>query len=88
MSEWGVFIALGIILSFLIAMITPIIKLNTVIVKLTESMDTLKSALSDLTTNNSKSHDKLWKRIDEHDDQIGDHEARIQVMEKNRGDKR
>ena len=62
----------------LIVVVKPIINLNTNITALTSSVDQLKDILSDLkerVTNHGKEIDEIRKTI-------GDHEARIRVLEK------
>lgn len=69
--------ALGLI-GALIVVVKPIISLNTNITALKSSVDQLKDILADLkerVTNHGK-------EIDEIRETIGDHEARIRVLEK------
>lgn len=52
---------------------------NTDAVKaLTERMDKQES-------NNDKDHNEMWDKIEEHDDAIGDHETRLQLLEHKEG---
>lgn len=62
----------------LIVVVKPIINLNTNITALKSSVDQLKDILSDLKERVANH----GKEIDEIRETIGDHEARIRVLEK------
>ena len=82
MNEWLVFITLGEILVFFVAIITPMLKLNTTIVKLNDAIDRLDKAFDSLSDKNDESHNRMWKKIDHHEEVIQDHERRLVVFEK------
>lgn len=65
-----------------IAIIKPILKLNTTIVNLIDSIDSLRSDYSETVKKNSDSHRKIWEHNGIQDKTINDHEIRIQILEK------
>lgn len=81
MTEWGV---VGVIIALVglgAAIIKPIISLNTAITKLTMAVNELQKDIADITTRNTSSHDRLWKKNGEQDATLDDHEHRITVLE-------
>ena len=87
MTEWSVFGTLVAIVGFVITVVTPIIKLNTSIVKLTQIVDTMAKDLSDLTTRNAATHERIFQKLESHDHVIAEHETRIRVLENKDGNK-
>lgn len=82
MTEWGVVLVIVTLLGFASGIITPLIKLNTAIVKLIDSVNTLDKSLGDLIESNTRTHKRLWDKLDEHDDTLNNHETRLTVIEK------
>jgi len=81
MTEWTVVtvvIALG---GFLLAVVRPLITLNTVITRLTAIVDSLGKSLDTLAGKNAEAHGRLWDKLSEHDGKISDHEKRLYKME-------
>lgn len=81
MNEWevvGVMIAL---ISFVTAIVAPIIKLNTTITKLTVIVDSLSNAQKKLDTDAATEHAKLWNSIGKQDEELHDHDKRITKLE-------
>lgn len=71
-----------------VAIITPIIKLNTNIVRLTDAVDGLNKAHSKMDKDNDAAHKQLHERInhrkkenEELDERVSDHERRIGILE-------
>lgn len=81
MTEWGVVTVLIAIVGLIITVVTPLLKLNGSIVQLTTVVDSLKQQLSTMETNNSNSHDRIWSELDEHQQEINDHDRRIIKLE-------
>lgn len=81
MTEWGVVLVIVTLLGFVSGIIAPLIKLNTAIVKLIDSVEALDKSLGDLTKSNTRTHKRIWDKLDEHDDKINDHETRLQLFE-------
>lgn len=82
MTEWGVVVVIITLLGFISGIVTPLLKLNTSIVKLLNSVDALDKSLGNLIESNARTHKRLWDRLDEHDDTLNKHETRLAVIEK------
>ena len=81
MTEWGVvtvIIALG---GFVLAIVAPVIKLNTTITRLTTIVDRLQKSQDDASIKNTESHRRLWEHNATQDKQLTDHERRITAVE-------
>lgn len=70
------------------AIVVPILKLNSNIVKLTDAVNGLKEANGKLEAANTEEHKKLHERINHRkkenedlDDRVADHERRIGILE-------
>ena len=70
------------------AIVVPILKLNSNIVKLTDAVNGLKEENGKLEESNTEEHKKLHERInhrkkenEELDDRVTDHENRISILE-------
>ena len=70
-----------------VSIITPIIKLNTTITKLTTVVERLGGDVADLTARNTKTHDRIFATLDKHNDQLIDHDKRITILEDIRHDR-
>ena len=82
MTEWGVVGVIIALVGFGITVIKPIINLNTTIVKLTQIVETLGADVAELTSRNSKSHDRIFETLGRHETKLNDHETRLTVLEK------
>lgn len=81
MNQWDVLLAVGEILAFCLMVIPPIVKLNTVITKLSVTVETVQNRFKEQIDKNAKSHDKIWDKEKEQDKQLADHERRIFLLE-------
>ena len=81
MNEWTVVTVLVTVAGLLMAFLTPLLKLNSSIVRLNASVDTLTEEVEKSAAKNDQSHDRLWKKIAEQDATLGNHEQRITVLE-------
>lgn len=81
MTEWEVFGVIVALLSFSVAIGTPIIKLNTSITRLIDRLENLDEGLESLEEKNHKSHERIWKHNEGQDSQLKDHEKRIIILE-------
>lgn len=81
MTEWGVVLVIVTLLGFVSGIVTPLIKLNTAIVKLIDSVDALDKSLGDVIESNTRTHKRMWDKLDEHSDKINDHETRLVLVE-------
>lgn len=78
---WEIFLGIGALLSFIIAVTGPMMKLNTSITKLNDSVDVLKTAIERIEDDNEKNRKKIWEHNDSQDDKIENHEQRITKIE-------
>ena len=78
MTEWGVFLVIAAVASFLAGVITPITKLTQSITKLTVVVENL---VRDMEAQRGSTK-RLWAHNDEQDEKLHDHETRIQILEK------
>ena len=85
MTEWNVVGVLIALFGFGAAVITPILKLNSTIIRLSVTLDTLSSELEKQAEKNSKSQARLWEHEEKQDQQLEEHEHRIYALE---GDKK
>ena len=88
MTEWGVFGVVVALVGFAVAIITPILKLNTNITRLTVTMEHLvkemggqSKEMKEIREKNHKSHERLWDKNEQQDKALENHETRIKVLE-------
>ena len=88
MNEWGVIGVIVTLVGLAVAIIKPIVQLNTNIVRLTDAVDGQKKAHTKIEEDNEKEHKQLHERInhrkkenEELDDRVTDHENRISILE-------
>lgn len=88
MNEWGVVGVIVTLVGLAVAIIKPIVQLNTNIVRLTDAVDGLKKAHTKIEEDNEKEHKQLHERIDHRKkeneglgDLVADHERRIGILE-------
>lgn len=88
MNEWGVVGVIVTLIGLAVAIIKPIVQLNTNIVKLTDAVDGLKKANGKLEETNAEEHKQLHERINHRkkenealDNRVSDHENRISILE-------
>jgi hypothetical protein len=79
--SWEIFLGIGALLSFIISVSGPMLKLNTSITKLNSSVDVLKAAIDKIEDDNEKNFKELWEHNDEQDDTIADNTKRINNIE-------
>lgn len=85
--EWEIVGVIVVLIGLLGAIISPILKLNTSITKLTVVVDRLAKDTCSLTDDNKKAHDKLWGKNDEQDETLNRHETEIIVLKERTGTK-
>lgn len=88
MNEWGVVLVIISLVGVGSAIITPILKLNTTMVKLTASVDNLnkdivdiKKDMGEFVNGNHNSHVRIHERIDDCGEMLKKHESRINDLE-------
>jgi septal ring factor EnvC (AmiA/AmiB activator) len=78
---WEIFLGIGALISFVIAITGPMLKLNTSITKLNSSVDVLKEAIDKIDEDNEKSHKRIWEHNDKQDKLISENTQRIVGLE-------
>jgi len=78
---WEIFLGIGSLLSFLVVVTGPLMKLNTNITKLGHAVDTLQSSITRLEQENDKSHKRIWEHSEVQDAKIAEHETRLNNFE-------
>ncbi len=81
MNEWTVVTVLVTMAGLLISVVTPLLKLNSTITRLNASVDSLTGEMEKYSAKNDQSHDRLWRKNEEQDTMLDDHEHRITVLE-------
>lgn len=81
MTQWNVVLVLISILGLVTAITAPIVKLNTNITKLTVTISSIDEKMRSFDKDNSKSHDRLWRQLEEGKTTVTDHEKRITIIE-------
>lgn len=79
--EWTVVTVLIALVGLGAAVMRPMISLNSTIVKLTGAVEALQKNIEELTSRNSKSHDRIFLALDGHGEILQDHEKRITLIE-------
>ena len=82
MNEWGVVVVIIALAGLLTTIIKPVVSLTRSITSLDDSVKTLKEAIDRNQQENKDDHKNIWKKEDEQDTRIGNHEDRIQSLEK------
>ncbi len=83
--EWTVVVVLIALVGLVVSVLTPAIRLNTSVTKLSTLVDSLNAKLSTMESNNTDTHRRIWKELDEYKSVLSAHETRLTVLEK-RGD--
>jgi len=92
MTEWGVFGVIAAIVALFLTVGTPIMKLNSTMVRLTEAVTRLEKEQSrtrkeleeDLQKHiakNTESHTRIWAHNKQQDAELKDHGTRITQLE-------
>lgn len=88
MNEWEMVRTLAELIALGTAIVVPILKLNSNIVKLTDAVNGQKEANSKMEKDNEEEHKQLHERINHRkkenealDERVTDHENRISILE-------
>ena len=79
---WEIFLGVAALVAFAISVGTPILKLNTNIVKLNGTMETLRDTVTRIDKTNEEEHKDLWKHNDEQDANIHNLVSRVDKLDK------
>lgn len=80
MSEWQIVTVIVVLVGLVTAIVTPIIKLNTSITKLTVLLENLKSSQDNYEQRNREAHKRIWEHNGEQDEKLNRHETEIQLL--------
>jgi hypothetical protein len=80
--EWTVVVVLIALVGLVVSVLTPAIRLNTSVTKLSTLVDSLNAKLSTMESNNTDAHRRIWSELDEHKSTLSAHETRITVLER------
>jgi hypothetical protein len=80
--EWTVVVVLIALTGLVISVLTPAIRLNTSVTKLSTLVETLDAKIGAMDAENSDSHRRIWNELDGYKSALGNHETRITVLEK------
>ena len=81
MTEWGVVTVLIALVTFGIAITKPIVSLTKSITTLTLEVSGLREDMAEQKNSVHESFVKVWEHNEEQDDQLGDHELRLKLLE-------
>ena len=89
MSEWGVVTVIIALAGLISTVAVPLTKNTKAMTKLSGQIELLSYRIQeeedDLEEFKKKAagrHEKIFSRLDKHEDKLGDHESRIQTLEK------
>lgn len=87
-TEAIILTVLGSLVTLFVSIGVPVIRLNTTIQKFCDKVEFIDEELEELTTRNSKSHDRIWRhndkqdeKLEEHDKLLTKHEHQIQSLQ-------
>lgn len=75
--SWEIVLGIIALVGFFITVGTPILKLNTNIIRLNESVNNLQGAIDKNESNSKEARKRIWNHMDGVDSTIKDHEDRL-----------
>lgn len=81
LTEWSVFEVILALFGAFLTIGTPVLKLNTTIIKLQAMLENMQKNFDSVTAKNTESHRRLWEHIDGQDRKIEEHSGRIEKLE-------
>jgi len=82
MNEWTVVTVIVVLSGLVISFVKPLISLNGTLTRLTEAVKVLERELNSISGRNSEAHARLWKKEQEQDSLLADHEKRLTCLER------
>ena len=80
--EWTVVVVIVALAGLTGSILTPAIKLNTSVTKLSTLVDNLNAELDAMENSNSEAHRRLWNELEGQKSTVSGHETRITLLEK------
>ena len=84
MTEWSVVGVLISMVGLIAVVVRPMLSLNASITRLTTLLDNLRQQLQLMADKNAKGHDKIWRKLEQQESTLEQHEHRITVLEEHR----
>lgn len=81
MDKWETFLTIVTIVSFMIAVCGPMLKLNTTLTRVLDKAEALEKSFEKTQKSNDNVHDDMWDELEDHGKKLNDHETRIRIME-------
>lgn len=78
---WEIFLGITALVGFFITIGAPILKLNTSIIRLNESVNVLRDTIAKNEVDNKEAHKRIWDHMDNIDETMRVHEGRLQNLE-------
>ena len=80
--EWTVVAVIIALVGLVVSVLTPAIRLNTSVTKLSTLVDNLNAELGAMESSNSEAHRRLWNELEGQKSTVSGHETRITLLEK------
>ena len=80
--EWTVVAVIIALAGLMVSVLTPAIKLNTSVTRLSTLVDSLNAKLSTMEGSNSEAHRRIWKELECQKRTVSGQETRIRLLEK------
>ena len=81
MNEWNVYEVIVSLVGFSVAVITPLIKLNSTIAKLSQVVNDFVDSVNKSDARNIEAHERIWKQINVTQNAVTEHDKRISIIE-------
>lgn len=74
---WEIFVGLTVVIGFIITVSKPVFQIAKTLATLNLNFINLKETITNIVTENTESHKKLWDSLDNAFEKIDDHEKRL-----------
>ena len=81
MTEWTIVGVLATLVALFATVMKPMLCLNASLTRLTALLDNLRQELSTIADQNTKSHDRIWQKLSQHEEAMADCEHRLTMLE-------
>ena len=81
MTEWTVVGVLAALVGLVMSVAKPMLSLNASITRLTTLLNSLRDELQQISDRNARGHDRIWKKLEEQTEEMGQIEHRLTVLE-------
>lgn len=82
--EWTIVTTIAALMALVTGIVTPIIKLNTTVVKLATVVEGLTKSVAELSCNAHNTHERIWDKVNNNTSQLAEHETRLNTLEERR----